>query len=146
MLGIIFLLSQQSFLLRKNTLSTEPKGVCCLAVSRSSPSKYLATIFVLLHNPPCLTFPFKLTHSKNKMTLSIPSSHQKHPSVATILNNPRTEHTLSLLTSPCSSQWIHYEPGFLSYSQKAAVCTCLFKKQCLALLQSTVTRKALRVP
>ena len=61
------------------------------------------------------------------MTLSVPSHYQKHLSAAAALSNPYAEHTLTLRCSPRSSQPAHYEPQFLSYSQKAAACTCPLK-------------------
>lgn len=69
----------------------------------------------------------ELSHSKNKMTLSVPNYYQKHLSAAAALSNPYAEHTLTLRCSPRSSQPAHYGPQFLSYSQKAAACTCPLK-------------------
>lgn len=55
------------FLLGKNILSTKPKGICCLAISRSSLSKRIwPKPCLLLHNLPCFTL-----YLFNSLTLKI---------------------------------------------------------------------------
>lgn len=65
----------------------------------------------------------ELTHSKNKMTLSVPSYYQKHLSVATVLSNPYAEHTLTLCFS-------HHAPVNLSIMNPSSFP--ILKKQQLA--------------
>lgn len=123
MVGIKFLLSQQCFLLRKNTPSTEPKGI---AVQPSQDHHGANTSGPKSSFCSTLLNPFlskELTHSKNKMTLSVPSYYQKHLSVATVLSNPYAEHTLTLCFS-------HHAPVNLSIMNPSSFP--ILKKQQLA--------------
>lgn len=124
-----------AFSLRKNTLSMEVKGICCLVVLRSSQNKCIwpKNLSFASHPTWLHTLPFKYAPSENN-TPRTPGEQQKHPSVTTSLSKPHAEHTLSPFISPCSNQCVHNKAYFFYYSPKASACTCFFKKHALALL------------